>query len=125
MVINGPLPDLIEKLRNNSLDAAFVSAPFDDSGLDKLLLRVDGYSLLLPKEHRLATRSALRPADLAGVRIAMPCERFNPQSFAVYYRPLIEAGAIAVPVPEFQATVSYALRWRMPTLSCGRVDEAV
>jgi DNA-binding transcriptional LysR family regulator len=124
-VVNGPSPDLIEKLRNNSLDAAFVSAPFDDSGLDKLLLRVDGYSLLLPKEHRLASRSALRPADLAGVRIAMPSERFNPKSFAVYYRPLIEAGAIAVPVPEFQATVSYAFRWRLPALSCGRVDDAV
>jgi DNA-binding transcriptional LysR family regulator len=123
-IVNGPSPALIDKLRSGCLDAAFVSAPFDDNGLEMLLLRISGYSVLLPREHPLASLPAIRAEDLAGVRFATPSEQFNPQSYAAYYRPLIEAGAIPVPVPEFQAATAYAFRWRLPVLSSAAIDEA-
>lgn len=124
-VANAPSPALIEKLRDGCLDVAFVSAPFDGNGLESLLLRTDSYSVLLPREHQLAQLLSINARDLAGFRVAMPSEKFNPQSFATYYQPLIDAGAIAVGVPEFEGAIAYAIRWRVPVLSSASPDETL
>lgn len=114
LVINGPTPTLLEHVRAGRVDLAFVSAPFDDHGLDKLLLRENRYCLFMPADHLLARHAAIAAEDLQGQRIIVPSAQFSPDAFELYYRPVIDAGIVPVTVPEFQGPVNYAVEWALP-----------
>lgn len=115
-VTTGPTPALLEHLRGGQIDLAFVSAPFDIAGLDALLLRENRFCLLIPKTHELAKLPTINAEHLRGVPVIMPSQQYSPAAYAAYYEPLIEAGAIGVPVPEFQSVPSYARDWDMPAI---------
>jgi DNA-binding transcriptional LysR family regulator len=112
-IVNGASPALIEKLHAGEIDLAFVSAPFDATGLEALHLRRECHVVLLPVDDALADKDSLTFEDLAGRRLVVPSERHNPEAFARYYRPFLNAGAIAVQPPEFETAASYAARWRL------------
>lgn len=114
VVSNGSTPTLLDSVRSGKADLAFVSAPFDDAGLDKLLLRENQFCLLVPEEHVLASLPDLDAASLSGHSIIMPAAHFSPATFEAYYKPLIDAGVVPISVPEFQSAVSYALDGRLP-----------
>jgi DNA-binding transcriptional LysR family regulator len=116
VVANGPTPTLMEHLRAGRIDLAFVSAPFNERGLDMLLLRENRYCVLMPEDHPLATNPVLTADMLQGVRIIVPSQHFSPAAYDVYYRPVIEAGIVPVAVPEFEGPVNYATEWRLPVV---------
>jgi DNA-binding transcriptional LysR family regulator len=53
-------------VRNGAADVAILRAPFDQRGLDTELLLTEPRVAVLPGHHRLAGRTELRRADLAG-----------------------------------------------------------
>jgi DNA-binding transcriptional LysR family regulator len=116
MVMNGPTPALIDHVRAGRVDIAFVSAPFEEKGLEKLLLRENRYCLFMPDNHPLAAIPGLTIEDLKGVRIIVPSAHFSPAAYELYYRPIIAAGIDPVSVPEFQGPVNYATEWRLPVV---------
>lgn len=115
-VTNGPTPQLLELLRAGQVDLAFVTAPFEDAGLDRLLLRENRFCIMVPKAHALAALDSITAADLAGEKLIVPAEQYSPETFATYYQPLIEAGAVAAQIPEFQSAPSYARDWELPVV---------
>jgi DNA-binding transcriptional LysR family regulator len=116
LVTNGPTPLLLDQLLAGRIDLAFVSAPFDMTGIDALLLRENSYCLLMPKDHALAAVPTVTAESLRGVRVVVPSEHFSPATYATYYRPLVDAGIIPVPVPEFQCSVTYGSQWGLPVV---------
>jgi DNA-binding transcriptional LysR family regulator len=54
------------KLHAGELDVAFVRPPLEDPGLEELRLGREPMVCVLPKGHRLAKRSTIRPRDLQG-----------------------------------------------------------
>jgi DNA-binding transcriptional LysR family regulator len=58
--------DLTAAVRDGVADAAILRAPFDSRGLDTEVLLAEPRVAALPAEHRLAGRSEIRRADLAG-----------------------------------------------------------
>jgi DNA-binding transcriptional LysR family regulator len=77
IIFSGPA-DRVDRLRSGQADVALLYAPFDDlEGLDHETLSVEERVAVLPADHRLATRSALRLADLEGE--TMPRWRDVPQ----------------------------------------------
>jgi DNA-binding transcriptional LysR family regulator len=116
VVLNGPTPVLIDHVRSGKVDLAFVSGPLDEAGLDVLLLRENSYCLLMAEDHPLAAASKITEEVLKGERIVLAAQHFSPAAYNSHYRPVVEAGAIAVPVPEFQCSVSYAARWNLPVM---------
>jgi DNA-binding transcriptional LysR family regulator len=115
-ITSGPTPLLLDHLRAGRIDLAFVSAPFDEAGLDRLLLRENRFCMMIPRSHALAARTSIETTDLQGVKVILPAQQYSPATFAAYYEPLIEAGAIAVPIPEFQSAPSYARDWDLPVV---------
>lgn len=115
-VISGPTPVLLEHLRAGLIDLAFVSAPFDETGLDRLLLRENHFAMMVPRSHPLARLTVIGAADVDGVSVVMPAQQFSPATFELYYEPLVEAGAVPVPIPEFQSAPSYARSWELPVV---------
>lgn len=66
IVFSGPT-DRAEQLRDGRADVGLLYLPFDDlEGLAHETLRVEGRVALLAAHHRLATRDAIRLADLKG-----------------------------------------------------------
>ncbi len=124
-IVNGPSPALIEKLHAGEIDLAFVSAPFDASGLEAIHLRREHHVVLIPADDVLAEKESLAFEDLAGRRLVVPSERHNPEAFARYYRPFLNAGAIAVQPPEFETAASYALRWRLAAVCSASAASAI
>lgn len=116
VVMSGPTPTLIDHVRSGRVDAAFVSAPFDEQGLDKLLLRENSYCIYLPQSHPLAAEATLTRDHLSGVRVIVPSAHFSPMAYEIYYRPVLDAGIIPVAVPEFQGPVNYATEWQLPVV---------
>ena len=116
IVMNGPTPTLIDHLRAGRVDLAFVSAPFDDRGLDKVLLRENRYCILMPDDHPLAALPVLSQDNLKGVQVIVPSAHFSPMAYEIYYRPVLDAGIIPVAVPEFQGPVNYATEWKLPVV---------
>jgi DNA-binding transcriptional LysR family regulator len=120
VVHNAPTPQLLDKVRGGLVDLAFVSAPFDDTGLDCLEVREDHYCLAVPKDHSLASATTITMNMLSGQRIVMPPRDFNPDAYAKYYEPLIEAGVLPREVPEFQSSTIYARQWNLPVICTER-----
>ncbi len=115
-VLNGPTPQLIDYVKAGKVDVAFASGPFDETGLDCLLLRENSFCLLVPDDHRLARLSNITPESLAGVKVVIPSGHFSPAAYDLYYRPVVEAEIVAVRVPEFQSSVGYAVQWGLPVV---------
>ena len=64
-VLFGGTTDRADYLRDGRADVALLYAPFDDlTGLAHETLYVEGRIAILPREHRLASRTELRMADL-------------------------------------------------------------
>lgn len=118
-VKSGPTPMLLEELRMGKIDLAFVSAPFDETDLDMLLLRENHFCLLIPKNHLLAAKTEIGREDVEGVRLIVPAAHYSPAAFELYYKPLGEAGAIIESVPEFQSAAVYA-QDRLTPVVCTR-----
>lgn len=115
-VLNGPTPILLDYVKSGKVDIAFASGPFDETGLDCLLLGENSYCLLLPADHPLAHVPQVTPELLAGVKVVIPSEHFSPAAYDLYYGPVVKAGINAVMVPEFQSSVGYALQWELPVV---------
>lgn len=115
-VTSGPTPALLDHLRAGRIDLAFVSAPFDEAGLDRLLLRENRFSMMVPRTHELARVNVIGTEDVKGVRVILPAQQFSPAAFELYYEPLVNAGAVPVPIPEFQSAPSYARSWELPVV---------
>jgi DNA-binding transcriptional LysR family regulator len=115
-VTSGPTPILLDHLRAGRIDLAFVTAPFDDAGLDRLLLRENRFAMMVPRSHPMANLSVISAVDLKGVSVIMPAQQFSPAAFELYYEPLVEAGAVPVTIPEFQSAPSYARSWELPVV---------
>ena len=115
-ITSGPTPALLAHLRAGRIDLAFVSAPFDEAGLDRLLLRENRFSMLVPRAHPLASASVIGSDDVKGVRVIMPAQQFSPATFELYYEPLVKAGAVPVTIPEFQSAPTYARSWELPVV---------
>ncbi|MGX1032852.1 LysR substrate-binding domain-containing protein [Streptomyces sp. SAI-097] len=65
-ILFGGATDRADHVRDGRADVALLYAPFDDmSGLDHETLLVEGRVVILPPDHRLASRSAVTLADLA------------------------------------------------------------
>ncbi|MGC0380291.1 LysR family transcriptional regulator [Streptomyces sp. SAI-129] len=65
-ILFGGATDRADHVRDGRADVALLYAPFDDmSGLDHETLLVEGRVVVLPPDHRLASRSAVTLADLA------------------------------------------------------------
>ncbi|MBO9376651.1 LysR family transcriptional regulator [Sphingomonas histidinilytica] len=115
-VTSGPTPALLDHLRAGRIDLAFVSAPFEEAGLDRLLLRENRFSMMVPRTHDLARAGVIGTEDVKGVRVILPAQQFSPAAFELYYEPLVNAGAVPVPIPEFQSAPSYARSWELPVV---------
>ncbi|MDW6064621.1 LysR substrate-binding domain-containing protein [Streptomyces sp. FXJ1.4098] len=64
-IVFGGATDRADYVRDGRADVALLYAPFDDlSGLDHETLSVEGRVAILPRNHRLASRSELTVADL-------------------------------------------------------------
>lgn len=116
LVVNGPTPVLIENVRAGRVDMAFVSAPFDERGLDLLLLRENRYCMFMPQNHPLAGETVITTDMLKGQRAIIPSPYFSPDAYELYYRPVLDAGIVPVAVPEFQGSVKYATEWELPVI---------
>lgn len=60
----GLTDELIEDLRNGSLDAVLAAPTFNNEGLRSIPLFEEPFLLAAPKGHELASRPAIRPRDL-------------------------------------------------------------
>lgn len=56
---------LLEKLRTGELDLAILALPADTSGLETRSLFAESFVVAMPRNHSLAARKRLKPADLA------------------------------------------------------------
>ncbi|MEU8706463.1 LysR family transcriptional regulator [Streptomyces sp. NPDC048565] len=64
-ILFGGATDRVERLHDGRADVALLHTPFDDlTGLAYETLHVEGRVAILPGEHRLASRTELRLADL-------------------------------------------------------------
>lgn len=113
-IFSGPTPMLLKHLHAGRVDLAIVSAPFDISGLDLVLLRENRFCIMIPKTHEFAALPTIEAEHLQGVKIILPSGHHSPAAFDTYYKPLLEAGAIAVAIPEFQCASAYASDWVLP-----------
>lgn len=112
-------PRLLEQVAAQELDAAIVTAPFDEQGLEKIFLRRCYASLLAPREHALAARESVTAQDLRGQRLAVLPRDLAPAAWAATYEPLEKLGAELVEIPEGhrQALYYHARRERLCVLT--------
>ena len=115
-VTTGPTPKLLDHLRLGVLDLAFVTAPFDESDLDFLLLRENEFCFLLPKGHALASKEQIQEHDVEGQQVIVPAPHYHPAAFELYYKPLADAGASVESIPEFQNAAVYAQDRMLPVM---------
>ncbi len=115
----GYTPGLLEQVRSQQLDAAIVTAPFDDHDLDKIFLRRSYAALLVPKESELATGETLSVEDLRGHRLAALPRDLAPAAWEATYAALEKLGIEIVEVHEGHrgALYYYARRERLCVLT--------
>ncbi len=76
------------KLRNGELDAILVTAPFSEPDVVSQPLFDEPFVLLLPADHRLASKTVIAAADLDPAEILLLAEgdRFRDQVLAAFPR---------------------------------------
>jgi len=62
---------LLQKLRDGELDLAILALPSSTEGLETRSLFAETFVVAMPRNHRLATRRRLKPADLEGEKILL------------------------------------------------------
>jgi len=62
---------LLQKLRDGELDLAILALPSSTEGLETRSLFAETFVVAMPRNHRLATRRRLKPADLDGEKILL------------------------------------------------------
>jgi LysR family hydrogen peroxide-inducible transcriptional activator len=71
MLIEDKTAQLLEKLKNGELDAAFIALPIDDDALDTAELFDDAFFLAVPPEHALANCKAVSQSVLSHYRLLL------------------------------------------------------
>jgi LysR family transcriptional regulator, hydrogen peroxide-inducible genes activator len=66
--------ELLEALRGQRLDAAFLALPIEEAGLVALPVFEEPFWLLTPADHPLAKRERIRERDLSGCRVLLLTE---------------------------------------------------
>jgi LysR family hydrogen peroxide-inducible transcriptional activator len=98
-VEEGSQDSLTHKLRNGELDAILVTAPFSEPDVVTQSLFDEPLVLLLPADHRLASKTAIAATDLDPAEILLPDEgdRFRDHVLTAFPRlsPLQTSGARA------------------------------
>jgi DNA-binding transcriptional LysR family regulator len=103
----GHSPQLIDQLRSHQIDTAIVAGPFDDEGLDKLLLCRSFASLLMPRESDLAKADPLTLDRLRGHRVAKMPRELNMAIWEAVYEPLARQGVEFVEIPDAHRSALY------------------
>lgn len=100
---SGPNPWVLEQLRGGLFDLACVMGPFDERGLDLLLVERSRPYLLCPASGRWTVETdTLSLPSLKGEQIGMMPTYVHPALHGLFAQPLSEAGATIVSVPEPQ-----------------------
>ncbi|MDB5471526.1 MAG: hypothetical protein JWR84_3086 [Caulobacter sp.] len=100
MIESGVTAGLIEEVNGGRLDVALVMAPFDDEGLQSILLRQSPAFVLTPKDSPLAALARLRPSDLVGRRLAVVRRSDQPDFYDALCAPLERLGVQLRAAPE-------------------------
>ena len=109
--------DLIEQLRRNEIDLAFVQGRVETVGLQSILIHRSYAHYLVPAESALATCEAVRTEDLRGEKIVSIMPDVDQAAYEGYYRRFADAGAILVSTPEHHdRTMELFARTRRLTL---------
>lgn len=115
---DGYTPRLVEHLREGRLDLTLASAPFDQQGLDCMLLSTSTPVLAIPTESPLARLSAIGPEAVRGTRIAVFPKYIGQAYVETWYQPLEAAGAILTESnePHYGTQLAFAARRRLCTI---------
>ena len=117
-------PNILEQLRKNGLDAAFVAGPVDETEFEALHLPPIEFEALVPETSPLAQYDAIPLEALPGIRFAWYRRENNPHIFDAVDVLLSENGAeiFSPPDTHLNALVSYAQRNQVHTM-IGRETE--
>lgn len=96
---------LMDRLKRGDLDAAFVIDPFDETGLEELIVCDMGIAMFARPSEPLAAQSEVSMHDLSGMRVGAFVRSLNPGIFDLLYDPLQAAGARIVEVPELRRSL--------------------
>jgi len=106
-LISNYTPRLLSKLRKHLIDVALIQEPFDCPDFEVLVIHSGRPGLLVPPNHRLASRASVTMSDMAGVRIATASPKLSPEIYRHKFGPFFDAGAEAVIVPEGDSAMTY------------------
>jgi DNA-binding transcriptional LysR family regulator len=95
---NDPTADLLPRLREGDLDAAFLLQPIDADGLTTMPFARRKWRLQIPAAHPLAASSTVTVTRLNGMGIATWRAGLHPGAWEDIYGPMRDAGAILVPM---------------------------
>ena len=84
--------DTVEGLRHGRADLAFLYAPLHEPDLVLTPLLSEQRMVVVPRTHRLAGRTELRPSDLAGEIFVTQPEEATPQEWRDYWMLVDELG---------------------------------
>ena len=116
--VSAQTPKLLTELARRNVEVV-IGAPSDgDREFDRLLLHRSAPSMLVPREHALASRDTLSMADMKGCVIGTTLRSTNPAAFDRLYQPFFDAGMSARAVMEGRVAMPfYAHRERFFMLS--------
>ncbi len=117
-------PNILERLRQNELDVAFVVGPTDEREFEALSLPPIDFDFLVPNESPLSKLDSVPLEGLAGTRLAWYRRENNPYIYDAVAVLLSEHGVTVFSPPDthLNALVHYAQRNRVSTL-IGRETE--
>ena len=99
-VVSGSTVELVQDVGSGRLDAALVLKPFDERGLETIILSEISPYILMPRSSALAELPNVSPKALAGHRVGVVPRLAHPEFFDSVYEPLLKAGVELKPVPE-------------------------
>lgn len=100
MIEGGVTPELLDEVVSGQLDVALVMSPFQNHGLDTLLLREVTPYVIVGRGSALAGHKTLSPEDLSGTKLGVIRRAEQPQFYDELSAPLESAGVELKPVPE-------------------------
>ena len=95
---NDPTSQLLPRLRNGDLDAAFLLQPINTDDLTTMPFARVKRRLQIPAAHPLAASSTVTMTQLTGMRIATWRARLHPEAWEDIYGAMRDAGAILIPI---------------------------